>query len=187
MNMPGGEFPIFADFEASSLSGDSYPIEIAWNIGLSIESHLINPYSIHSWTDWDPAAQAVHGLNRNYLSNHGEHPRTVAERMNQELGGQTIYFDGLPHDQWWMYALFEAVSVWPLFKLGDTQSLLIDLVESATEYVFLAPMERRKQSIELVQRVVTRFRAEQTVVHRAGEDIKPYIQTWLYLQENLTW
>jgi hypothetical protein len=185
--MPDLPPPIFADFEASSLSSESYPIEIAWNIGQDIEPHLINPYCIETWTDWDPSSQAVHGLSRNYLSYHGEHPKSVAERMNQVFSGQTIYFDGIPHDQWWMDELFAAAGIKREFKLAKTQSLFYDLVESSVEYALLEPIERRKSSIELAQRSIEKFKAEQKVVHRAGEDIKPYIHAWLYLQETLNW
>jgi hypothetical protein len=181
------QIPIFADFEASSLSSDSYPIEVAWNIGQDIESHLINPYCIESWTDWDPVAQAVHGLSRNYLSTHGEHPTSVAERMNQVLSGQSIYFDGMPHDQWWMDELFAAAEIKRQFKVSDAQSVIYNLIESSAEYALLEPMERRTNSIELAQRLLRKFKAEQKVIHRAGEDIKPYIHAWQYLQDKLTW
>lgn len=48
---------VFLDFEASSLSKQSYPIEVAWVFedGRS-EEYLIRPAPI--WTDWDSAAEA---------------------------------------------------------------------------------------------------------------------------------
>jgi hypothetical protein len=51
---------VFLDFEASSLSDRSYPVEVAWVFqdGRS-ESHLIRPAT--EWTDWDDEAEAIHG------------------------------------------------------------------------------------------------------------------------------
>jgi len=58
--------PRFLDIEASSLNDASYPIEIAWSDEKgNIESHLINPYAIEEWTDWDFYAEhKIHGLSR---------------------------------------------------------------------------------------------------------------------------
>ena len=45
---------VFLDFEASSLSKDSYPIEVGWaGEDGSTEAHLIRPAP--DWTDWDAA------------------------------------------------------------------------------------------------------------------------------------
>ena len=49
---------VFLDFEASSLSDDSYPIEVGWVFEDGrTEAHLIRPAP--AWTDWDPAAEAI--------------------------------------------------------------------------------------------------------------------------------
>jgi hypothetical protein len=64
--------PRFLDVEASSLSMDSYPIEIAWSDHCGgIESHLINPYGIKEWIDWDYNAQQMHGINRKQCQEEG--------------------------------------------------------------------------------------------------------------------
>ena len=63
-------FPlILLDFEASSLSDDSYPIEVGVAVALNLDepirvwSSLIRP--VREWTirhDWDPAAERVHHI-----------------------------------------------------------------------------------------------------------------------------
>ncbi len=69
------EKPCFIDFEASSLSIHSYPTEVAWsNPDGSIEEHLINPYHVKGWTDWDPAAQGITGISRQMLREKGRSP-----------------------------------------------------------------------------------------------------------------
>ncbi|HSH84577.1 MAG TPA: hypothetical protein VK979_05385 [Guyparkeria sp.] len=99
--------PYFLDIEASSLGRDSYPIEIAWSYpNGEIEAHLIDPSHILNWTDWDPAAQAVHGLSRRYLAEHGEDPKLVAGRIQAELAGRPVYTDAVEFDQGWLEVLF---------------------------------------------------------------------------------
>ena len=99
--------PQFLDIEASSLEMDSYPIEIAWSYpNGEVEAHLIDPYLMAHWTDWDPAAQAVHGLSRRYLSQHGKDPKRVAGRIQAVLAGQTVYSDAAGFDQAWLDTLF---------------------------------------------------------------------------------
>ena len=60
----------FLDFEASSLGKASYPIEVAWVFeDRTSESHLIKPAP--DWTDWNPAAQAIHRIERRVLEETG--------------------------------------------------------------------------------------------------------------------
>ena len=57
---------VFLDFEASSLSDESYPIEIGWaGEDGSTEQHLIRPAP--GWTDWSATAEAVHRIERDQL------------------------------------------------------------------------------------------------------------------------
>ncbi|MGV2104105.1 transcriptional regulator [Rhizobium sp. 21-4511-3d] len=61
---------VFLDFEASSLSKHSYPIEIAWVFedGRS-RSLLIAPEP--NWTDWSETAEGIHGISREKLADQG--------------------------------------------------------------------------------------------------------------------
>jgi len=52
-------YPKFIDFEASGLSDESYPIEVAWNnVDGTVESYLINTDCVTDWIYWDPNAEA---------------------------------------------------------------------------------------------------------------------------------
>jgi len=88
--------PRFLDIEASSLSMDSYPIEVAWsdNYG-TIESHLINPYSVEYWTDWDYNAQQIHGISRKQCREEGISPEKLCHRMKNSIarGEVGVRFD----------------------------------------------------------------------------------------------
>ena len=121
--------PRFIDFEASSLSGKSYPIEVAWSdLEGNIESWLINPQNYpDGWTDWDPSSERLHGLSRVYLAEHGKPPLMVAQRMNQQLREQRLYSDAPEYDGFWLRRLFEAAGLEPEFRLADATKLLYSL------------------------------------------------------------
>lgn len=102
---------VFLDCEASSLDPvGSYPIEVAWgSSGAAIESYLIDPNSYpHGWEDWDPIAQAVHGLSRKYLRQYGRSVLTVAAAVCKALEGRTVYSDAPDYDSFWLERLQNA-------------------------------------------------------------------------------
>lgn len=72
---------VFLDFEASSLSDRSYPIEVAWVFqdGRS-ETHVIAPAP--SWEDWGAASEAIHGIERAAPVAEGEPHDVVAEAIS---------------------------------------------------------------------------------------------------------
>ncbi|VAW75429.1 hypothetical protein MNBD_GAMMA12-2078, partial [hydrothermal vent metagenome] len=116
--------PNFIDCEASSLSGKSYPIEIAWNNSNGVvESCLINPLSVLHWTDWSESAQMLHGLSRKYLAEHGETPEHVALKMNEALSGLTVYSDCPEYDGLWIRALFSVADLDMSFSIRDANAL----------------------------------------------------------------
>jgi len=101
--------PRFLDVEASSLSMDSYPIEVAWSDNQGkIESHLINPYCVDYWDDWDYNAQQIHSISRKQLREEGISPQKLCHRMNSSIAiGEIIYADGGPFDKNWIDVLFQ--------------------------------------------------------------------------------
>jgi hypothetical protein len=118
--------PTFLDFEASSLSPHSYPIEVAWSLeDGSIESHLISPAGVDGWTDWDSAAERLHGIPRRKLLAEGEPPLLVCNRMNEQLAGKVVYTDALRFDGMWLAKLLYACDdAAPEFKLRHVDELL---------------------------------------------------------------
>lgn len=74
---------VFLDFEASSLNKRSYPIEVGWILeGGRSESRLIRPAP--DWTDWGPAAEGIHHIDRSMLFDEGEAHGRVAKRMTNK-------------------------------------------------------------------------------------------------------
>jgi len=118
--MSKSNMPIFFDVEASSLSGDSYPIQIAWNdCHGDIHCYLINPFLYpDDYTDWSPESELIHGFSRAYLRKHGHKPDYVADDMLKHLGGHTLFSDAPDFDGFWIRRLFQAVNKEIDFKFG---------------------------------------------------------------------
>lgn len=113
------------DIEASGFGRHSYPIEIGYvrDDGLAWCS-LVRPEP--EWLHWDPQAEAVHGITRSLLLQHGRAATDVARRLNADLAGRTLYCDGWAHDYAWLALLFEAAGLPQHFKLDTVQRLLDD-------------------------------------------------------------
>jgi hypothetical protein len=163
--------PFFLDFEASSLSGESYPIEVAWSLADgSIESHLISPSEVADWTDWEMEAQSVHGISREELVAGGKSPLWVARRMNEQLAGKVVYTDAPRFDGRWLNRLFDACNLEPDFTLADSDDLLVDLVcpDIAGRVYGLVKLWQMKQE---ARRLVPNR-------HRAAWDVEYLVKVW---------
>src|SRR5690606_14325460 len=125
------KFPlIILDFEASSLNMESYPIEV----GLAVATNLNAP--IGSWSslirpdaawldsgDWEPAAEAVHGIARASLLA-GMSARDVAVGLNRVISSVGhCWCDGGRYDGHWLKTLFRAAGMKPAFQLWDIAGL----------------------------------------------------------------
>jgi len=112
----------FLDFEASSLSDESYPIEAGWaSLDLvtgiiTSESMLITP--VVAWTDWNPASQAIHNIERQTLYTDGYTVCAVAQRMSMILGGMVLC-DGGAYDEHWNQRLYYAAGEMCPYTLRD--------------------------------------------------------------------
>lgn len=115
--------PTFLDIEASGLGRGSYPIEI----GIVSERQQTNCFLIRpdvAWLHWDMQAEQLHGLSRAYLQQMGLAVSTVAESLNQQLYGKTVYSDGWAKDYVWLACLFECAGMSPRFRLESVYALL---------------------------------------------------------------
>jgi hypothetical protein len=115
--------PAILDIEASGFGRASYPIEVGFVLpdGSSF-CRLIHPAS--HWTHWDSAAEAVHHIRRETLLAHGRPVPEVAQWLNDELHGLTLYSDGWAHDYPWLGALYEEAGLVPSFRLDNLRSML---------------------------------------------------------------
>ncbi len=111
------------DIEASGFGRHSYPIEIGYvrEDGQAWCS-LVRPAD--DWLHWDEQAERVHGIARPMLLQHGRTATDVAQRLNADLAGRTVYCDGWAHDYAWLGRLFDEAGLVPRFKLESVNRLL---------------------------------------------------------------
>ncbi len=127
------DIPLFMDFEASGLSPESYPIQVAWSAadGSVTECWFIEPAPAYGWAleeAWDASAERVHGIPFATLLEQGKPAALIAARMNEQLGGQIIYVDGGAFDQIWCGQLFAAADLEQLFVIGDYWDLILEIL-----------------------------------------------------------
>lgn len=115
--------PAILDMEASGFGKASYPIEVGYALpDGQTYCTLIQPAP--EWVHWDSGAEALHGIPRSAVLQHGRSAKDVAEHLNEQLRGRTIYTDGWAHDYSWLAALFDAAGKRPAFKLDNLRALL---------------------------------------------------------------
>jgi len=160
------------DCEASSLRQESYPIEIGWCLAdtAEVESHLVVPHA--DWTDWDPEAEAVHGIGRQVLVDQGLPIDVVAKRMRTALRGRMLYADGT-WDQRWISRLFDAAGL-PGLTLRPFDELLGSLVspQMVMGSDWLAEELARLKHGATIDEAYARARSAAPPTHRAGADAR---------------
>ena len=156
--------PTVLDVEASGFGRNSYPIEIGFVLpdGHAFCS-LIKPEA--HWTHWDLQAEATHHIPRRIVLERGLPVQSVAQQLNIQLAGQTVYSDGWANDYTWLGALFDAADMTPRFKLENLRALL---------------NEAEADRWHLVKAEVTRERGAQR--HRASADARLLQLTLLRLR-----
>ncbi|SFB59415.1 hypothetical protein SAMN03159496_05523 [Rhizobium sp. NFR07] len=98
---------VFIDFEASSLSKTSYPVEVGWVFEDGQDfSCLIQPAP--DWTDWSYEAEAIHGISREELRGQGRPVAVVARMMLDTLSGHDLFASAPSWDGKWLSALLRA-------------------------------------------------------------------------------
>jgi hypothetical protein len=168
---------VFLDFEASSLAKKSYPIEVAWVFedGRS-EAHLIRPAP--DWTDWDPAAEAIHHIPRATLLAEGTAHGVVADRMIAELRGHDLLASAPSWDGKWLSALLRAAG-------HDRRSLRLrdsDAAQRETATAILADLlpEPARDAAVADLLILTDVRApDHAPAHRALADAVDERDRWL--------
>lgn len=158
--------PCIGDIEASGLGPESYPIEIAWSLpDGSIHSSLIQTDS--RWgEDWEIEAQELHHITPVMLLEQGLPALEVAKKMNEELAGEQLYFDGGHHDLFWLTILFRAADMQPSFGFRDFDTLLAaaGAIDGNKRVTAEAWAERDFAELGLQR-------------HRAANDVK-FLQRW---------
>lgn len=158
--------PCVLDIEASGFGGRSYPIEIGFVLpdGRGVCT-LVRPPD--HWTHWDPAAEAVHGIQRMLLLRHGRPVTEVARLLNEGLADRTVYSDGWANDYVWLARLFDEAGVAQAFRLEHLRCLLSEAeaerfaaVRTAVEQRTHLGRHRASSDARVLQQAVAELRAQ---------------------------
>ena len=116
---------IVIDIEASSLGQNSYPIEFAWGSpSRVIQSFLINPTRISSWTDWSVSSQNIHNISYSDLLKEGVTPRKAWNTIVQLFACHHVYSDKPSYDASWLHAFSALNTDTSLIQINDTRDLI---------------------------------------------------------------
>jgi len=171
---------VFLDFEASSLSERSYPIEVGWVFQDGrTESHLIAPAP--TWDDWDNAAEVIHRISREMLVDQGEPHDVVANRMVEALSGHDLFASAPSWDGKWLSTLLRSAGL-PrhALRLRDTDEALR---ETASD-ILRAAVPPARLDVE-VHNLVARASAgkDSPPAHRALADATGEYAIWLRVRD----
>jgi hypothetical protein len=170
---------VFLDFEASSLSKQSYPIEVAWVFEDGAEeAHLIRPAP--GWDEWDPAAEAIHHIPRAMLMAQGTPHDLVAARMVDVLTGHDLLASAPSWDGKWLSVLLRGAGL-PRHSLRLRDS---DEAHAQAVRVILAERFSGEELAHAVNDVLTltEVRDGHLPAHRALADARAERQRWLDVQ-----
>lgn len=96
--------PPVLDFEASSLSDQSYPVSAGLVVGGHTHYWIIKPKE--NWLDWCYESQQIHGFKRDYLVENGSPTDQVYDEICSLLSGiPEIYSDEPSWEQHWFLGL----------------------------------------------------------------------------------
>jgi hypothetical protein len=166
---------LFLDFEASSLSKESYPVEIGWVFeDGSGEAHLLRPAP--GWQDWDEAA-AVHGIARERLIRDGEPVELICARLVDLAATHTLLASSPSWDGHWLSMLLRAAGrPRHLIRLRDTEVAFADaavrrLGAAADPVAMAALVARARNAVEA-----------RPPAHRALQDARREWTIWQMIQ-----
>lgn len=158
--------PVFIDFEASSLSPASWPIEVgvAWLEGkrVIVESKLIRPRPEWPEDDWNEVSEEVHGIPRADLDG-ADLAEDVAHWLLDVIAGRTLVSDAPEFDQRWLDRLLGE----PGPQIDDFDRVL--WMAFSQEDGTVAPGRLNK---------AYKNRLNRKVLHRAGEDAANLCYAW---------
>jgi hypothetical protein len=133
----------FIDFEASSLSDVSYPIEVGYaslnfeNGEIVSDGFLIAPE--RNWFDWSKESEKIHGIPRVDCIQYGTPANEAALQLNTVFGNNPVFCDAPSFDGMWNRRLFEYRGDFkPTFKIQSIWDLIMGfLPEEEIDYDIL--------------------------------------------------
>jgi len=108
------DYPVFMDIEFSSAEDGQFPTIVSWSLPEgTLKSVLILPAD-----EWDPWNNVDSNIDIQHLFDQGVTPADIAREINDDLGGKTVFVDGLDADEALLEKLFDACGSDPDFELA---------------------------------------------------------------------
>jgi hypothetical protein len=169
---------VFLDFEASSLSKVSFPIEVAWIFedGRS-RSYLIKPPA--DWSDWSTEAEGIHGISKAVLLAQGASVDVVAAAMIDDLSGHSLFASAPSWDGKWLSALLRKAGL-PRHALRLRKS---DEAFLAVARDVMADRSSEQEISELVADTIKEAKQTSPPAHRALGDAALELERWKLVRE----
>ena len=129
------DYPVFMDIEFSSAEDGQFPTIVSWSLPEgTLKSVLILPAD-----EWDPWNNVDSNVDIQHLFDQGVTPTDIAREINDDLGGKTVFVDGLDADEALLEKLFDACGSDPDFELAslsqfDSSYGLEELLELRNDY-----------------------------------------------------
>lgn len=119
---------IFLDFEASSLSEYSWPIEIgmAWiTLEHAVESAamLIQPRREWPMSDWSKASEAIHSIPLQSLLKEGVDAAKVGKWFLERSEGKSVISDNPAYEAMWLRRVMKTLTREPHINVVDFDAL----------------------------------------------------------------
>jgi DNA polymerase III subunit epsilon len=155
---------MFIDFEASSLSDESWPIEIglAWfdeNQKIRSAARLIRPDPSWDRDDWADKSAEIHKIPFSELKK-AEPARDVARWAAQHIGFNRLFSDAPSFDGFWMRRLMDTISQGEDFEIFSLHEEAYEVFEGPAFSMF------------------HKARANAHAPHRADADAAGLAQAW---------
>ena len=177
---------VFMDFEASGLTDDSYPIEVAWVFEDGrTGSYLIRPAP--NWTAWTDGAEDTHQISRETLVEKGEPAADVARQMVDALSGHDLSASAPTRDGKWLGDLLEAGGfARDLLSLRDTAEAQAEIIAEMLGIDLATaerpPGEELPSMVEDIM-VMAEMRERRIHHHRALDDAEEERRRWLTVRD----
>lgn len=175
---------VLIDFEASSLEPGGFPIEVGWvSHSGEGECRLIRPSP--DWQEWSATSEAVHGISRGMLHEHGLPHALVAAELGRCLAPETatVFADSPAFDGEWLHMLLRSGGIRDRIPVRD----VIELYAAACRPLFTS--FGRTKAAAMAQRIVTETRdAEESSPrprHRALADAEGMWWIWREIERRV--
>lgn len=155
------------DLEASSLSDNSYPIEVG--IFIPSDNGLYESYSwlikpTENWLlnrEWNEKSASVHNISKNEIIENGHLGYDICNKLNSLLLGTTIYSDAPDYDYKWLKILFDEWNIDMKFDLGHILYPEDKKLSEKLNKVSYSQFNKIKEKI---------VKDNNLILHRAGDD-----------------